>query len=157
MPGAELRVTPAARRLTSSDRFYGVAQPTRVCEGHSTLARQAFPARNCTPSTEISGVTYNDSFQDRINNAAQAREKALAKLKAKPPLDEKVVAERVERQAQREAREAEKAAAKRAAREAEVAAREAEAAAKAAVPAPPTEEERKAARDARYAKRKARK
>ena len=94
-------------------------------------------------------MTYNDSFQDRINNAAQAREKALARLKAKPPLDEKVVAERKERQAQREAKAAEKAAAKKASRE--------EAAAKAAAPPPPTEEERKAARDAKYAARKARK
>jgi hypothetical protein len=109
------------------------------------------------PATEISCVTFKDpSFQDRINSAAQARDKALAKLRAKPPLDEKVIAERKERQAQREAREAEKAEAKRAAREAEVAAREAEAAAKAAVPPPPTEAERKAARDARYAARKAR-
>ncbi len=95
-------------------------------------------------------MTYNDSFQDRIGNAAKAREKALAKLKAKAPQDPKVVAERVERQAQREAKEAEK-------REARRAARESEAAAKAAVPPPPTEEERKAARDAKYAARKARK
>jgi hypothetical protein len=98
-------------------------------------------------------VTYNDSFQDRINNAAQAREKALAKLKAKPATDEKVLAERKERQEQREAKEAEKSAAKKAAREAEAAAK----ASKAAAPPPPTEEERKAARDAKYAARKARK
>ncbi len=37
-------------------------------------------------------MTYNDSFQDRINNAAAAREKALAKLRAKPAPDPKVVA-----------------------------------------------------------------
>ena len=49
-------------------------------------------------------MTYNDSFQDRIGNAAKAREKALEKLRAKPPLDPKVVAERIERQKQREAR-----------------------------------------------------
>ena len=85
-------------------------------------------------------MTYNDSFQDRIANAAKAREKALAKLKAKPALDPKVVAEPVERQKQREAREAEAV----------------EKAAKAAAAAPPTEEERKAARDAKYAARKAR-
>ena len=94
-------------------------------------------------------MTYNDTFQDRIGNAAKAREKALEKLRAKPPLDPKVVAERVERQAQRNAREAEKAEAKKAARAAE-------AAAKADVSPPPTEEERKAARDAKYAARKAR-
>jgi hypothetical protein len=99
---------------------------------------------------ETCGVTYNDSFQDRIANAAKAREKALEKLRARPALDPKVVAERVERQKQRDARDAEKAAAKKAERNAK-------AIAKAAVPPPPTEEERKAARDAKYAARKARK
>ena len=97
-------------------------------------------------------MTYNDSFQDRIANAAKAREKALAKLKAKAPLDPKVVAERVERQKQREAREAEKAEGKKARREAEAA----EKAAKAAASAPLSEEELKARRDAKYAARKAR-
>ena len=97
-------------------------------------------------------MTYNDSFQDRIANAAKAREKALAKLKAKPPLDPKVVAERVERQKQREAREAEKAGAKKAAREAEAA----EKAARAEAAAPLSAEELKARRDAKYAARKAR-
>ena len=98
-------------------------------------------------------MTYNDSFQDRIGNAAKAREAALAKLKAKAPLDPKVVAERVERQKQREAREAEKAEAKRVRREAEAA----EKAARAAESAPLTAEELKARRDAKYAARKARK
>ena len=102
-------------------------------------------------------MSFKDpSFQDRIGSAAAARNKALEQLRAKPPLDEKIVAERKARQEQREAREAEKREAKRAAREAESAAREAEAAAKAAVPPPPTEAERKAARDAKYAARKAR-
>ena len=95
-------------------------------------------------------MTYNDNFQDRIANAAKAREKALERLRAKPPLDPKVVAERIERQAQRAARDAEKAAAKKEAREAQ-------AAAKAALSPPPTDEDLKAARDARYAARKARK
>ena len=98
-------------------------------------------------------MTYNDSFQDRINSAAAAREKALAKLKAKAPIDPKVAAERVERHAQREAREAEKREAKRIAK----AAADAEKAAKAAASAPLTEEELKARRDAKYAARKARK
>ena len=97
-------------------------------------------------------MTYNDSFQDRIANAAKAREKALAKLKAKAPLDPKVVAERVERQKQREAREAEKAEAKREKREAEAA----DKASKAAASAPLSAEELKARRDAKYAARKAR-
>ncbi len=122
--------------LTTPARTSAVARTAVVCE--------------CLPKPESNHVTYNDSFQDRINNAAAAREKALAKLKAKPAPDPKVIAERVERQAQKEAREAEKAEAKRAAREAEEAT-------KAAAPAPPTDEERKAARDARYAARKARK
>ena len=78
-------------------------------------------------------MSFKDpSFQDRIGSAAKARQKALDQLRSKPPLDEKVVAERQ-------------------------AAKDAEAAAKAVVPPPPTEAERKAARDARYAARKARK
>ena len=97
-------------------------------------------------------MTYNDTFQDRIANAAKARETALEKLRSKPPLDPKVVAERVERQKQREAREAEKAEGKKARREAEAA----EKAAKAAASAPLSEEELKARRDAKYAARKAR-
>ena len=97
-------------------------------------------------------MTYNDSFQDRIAASAKAREKALAKLKAKPAMDPKVVAERIERQKQREAREAEKAETKRAKREAEAA----EKAAKAAASAPLSAEELKARRDAKYAARKAR-
>ena len=35
------------------------------------------------PVCEAAGMTYNDSFQDRIANAAKAREKALEKLRAK--------------------------------------------------------------------------
>ena len=120
--------------------------------GSSDLRPLRASAR-CTGETETIDVTYNDSFQDRIANAAKAREAALAKLKAKPPLDPKVVAERVERQKQREAKEAEKAEAKRLEREAKAA----EKAAKAAASAPPTAAQLKAARDARYAARKARK
>ena len=105
-----------------------------------------------TSTTETLGVTYKDTFQDRIDNAAKAREKALERLRSKAPPNPKVVAERVERQVQRSAREAEKAEAKRAEREAKAA----EQAAKAATSAPPTEEERKAERDAKYAARKAR-
>ena len=97
-------------------------------------------------------MSYKDSFQDRIGNAAKAREAALAKLKAKAPLDPKVVAERVERQKQREAREAEKRETKRTEREA----KEADKAAKAAASAPLSAEELKARRDAKYAARKAR-
>ena len=97
-------------------------------------------------------VTFNDSFQDRIANAAKAREKALERLRAKPPLDPKVVAERVERQKQREAKEAERREAKRAAK----VAADAEKAAKAAASAPLSAEELKARRDAKYAARKAR-
>ncbi len=101
------------------------------------------------------------SFQDRVGRAAEAKQKALDKLRSKPPVDEQVVAERQAARAKREAAEAEKRAAKKAA---EQAAKEAKAVAKAeagaetkAVPAGPTEAERKLARDARYAARKARK
>ena len=105
-------------------------------------------------------ATYKDpSFAERTALARQAREKALAKLAAKPPLDPAVVAERKAAQAAREQAQAEKSAAKKAAIEqakTEKAAA-AEAAAAAAVAPVASEEELKAARDAKYAARKKRK
>jgi len=103
-----------------------------------------------------------DSFQDRGRRAAEAKQKALDNLRAKPPVDPEIVAQRQAARLKREAAEAEKRAAKKAAldaaREAKAAEALAEAEAKAAtIPTPPTEAERKAARDARYAARKNRK
>jgi hypothetical protein len=103
--------------------------------------------------------SYKDpSFQDRIGSAAEAKKKALDNLRSKPPLDEKLVAERQAARLKRDAAAAEKRearkAADQAARDEKAAGRKAEAGA--AVPAP-TEAERKAARDARYAARKSRK
>ena len=106
------------------------------------------------------------TFQDRLKSAGDAKQKALDKLKAKPPVDE---ADMAERRAAWEAKEqalaeerAKKAAAlaaakaeKAAAKAAEIAAAEAAAALKAARLKPPTPAEMKAARDARYAARKA--
>jgi hypothetical protein len=95
------------------------------------------------------------TFQERAALAAKAKQAALEKLRAKPPLDEAVVAERraaraAKEEAQAKARE-EKLAARALEKEAKKsAAAEAEAPAKAA----PTEAEKKAARDARYAARK---
>ena len=104
-------------------------------------------------------MTYKDpSFQDRLGRAAEAKQKALDRLKAKPPVDEAVLAERVKAREAKEAAAAEKRAAKAAAEEqarAEEAAKAAEA--KSAEVAAPTEAELKAARDARYAARKKRK
>ena len=102
-------------------------------------------------------MTYNSSFQDRAAQAAQAKKKALEQYRAKPAVDEKVAAERIAAGQQRAAAKAEKAAAKKAERQAAGEAAAADAKEKAAAAAPPTEAERKAARDARYAKRKARK
>ena len=98
-------------------------------------------------------MTYNSSFQDRAGQAAQAKQKALDQYKSRPPVDEKVTAERVAAGQRRDEAKAEKAATKKVAAEAKAAA----ASAKAAAAAPPTEAERKAARDARYAARKNRK
>lgn len=97
------------------------------------------------------------SFQERAANAAKAKEKALKQLRSRPPLDEKVVAERKAASLKRETAKAQKAAAKQVAEQAAAEARAAEASAKAAAPSPPTEAELKAARDARYAARKNRK
>ena len=94
------------------------------------------------------------SFQDRLGRAADAKQKALDQLRSKPPMDPEVLAERKAASDQREAARAAKAAARQASKQAEADAAAAEAAAKAAAPPPPTEAERKAARDARYAARK---
>ena len=105
-------------------------------------------------------ASYKDpSFEERTALARQAREKALAKLAAKPALDPAVVAERKAAQAAREKAVAEKSAAKKAAIEQAKAdkAAAAEAAAEAAKAPVVSEEELKAARDAKYAARKKRK
>lgn len=99
--------------------------------------------------------SFKDNFQERIQRANKAKADALAKLKAKPPLDPAIVAQRQAAQAAREAAQAEARAAKKAAIEqakAERAARAAEA--EASKPVPKTEAEKKAERDARYAARK---
>lgn len=114
--------------------------------------------------------SYNEpSFQQRVAAAAKAKEKALERLRSKPPVDVAALAERktasLKKEAAKAAKIAEKIAAKQAAvqaaaRAAEQAAAVAEAAAaeaKANEPVPLTEAEKKAARDARYANRKKRK
>lgn len=107
------------------------------------------------------------SFQDRVASAAKAKQKALDQLKAKPAVDETVMAERraaweMREQALSEERatKAEAAAAAKVAKAELKAAAVAEAkevaARKAARLKPASEAEMKAARDARYAARKAR-
>jgi uncharacterized protein DUF6481 len=103
------------------------------------------------------------SYQDRMERAADAKQKALDKLRAKPAPDAAVLAARREAALARETAQAEKRAARKAAEE-EEAAHKAARADEAAVRAEeneggriPTDEERKAMRDARYAARKARK
>ena len=102
------------------------------------------------------------TFQERQALAQQARDKALQKLKSKPPVDEAEVARKIEARVAKEAAATEKRAATLAAKEAakvEKAERMAAEAAAIEAAKPPvlTAEERKAARDARYAARKARK
>jgi hypothetical protein len=102
------------------------------------------------------------SFQDRTSAAAQAKDRALAQLKAKPAPDPEHLARQAAKAAAKQAAAAEKrAAALREREEAKAAAelRAAEEAAAIAAAAPPvlTEADRKAARDAKYAARKNRK
>jgi hypothetical protein len=97
------------------------------------------------------------SFQDRVGRAAEAKRKALDQLRSKPPLDEKIVAERKAARQKREASELERRAARKASEQAAKEAKAAKAAAKAAAPQPASEAQRKIERDARYAARKARK
>lgn len=104
-------------------------------------------------------MTYNSTFQDRAAQAADARKKALERYRARPPVDEQRAAERLAAGQERETARAEKAEAKKAERQAADAAAASDAAASAAAEAkaaPKTEEEKKAARDAKYAARKAR-
>lgn len=95
------------------------------------------------------------SFQDRVGQAADAKERALEQLRLRPKPDETKVAERKAASARRQALQVDRSIAKKAALEA-TAQSKAKAKAKAAAPVP-SEAERKAARDARYAARKARK
>jgi hypothetical protein len=95
----------------------------------------------------------NPTYQDRVGQAADAKQKALEQLRQRPPRDEKVVAERIAAVKKRDEAKAEKAAAKKAADAAAASVKAAEEAAN----APPSEADRKAARDARYAARKKRK
>ncbi|MFN7398871.1 MAG: DUF6481 family protein [Sandaracinobacter sp.] len=113
-------------------------------------------------------AAYKDpSFQDRNAAAAKAKQKAIEQLKAKPPVDPAILEEK---RLAREARE-KLIADERAAKAAAIAATKAEAAAKLAAEKaeadaiaaekasrskPATPAEMKAARDARYAARKAR-
>lgn len=108
------------------------------------------------------------SYQDRVASAAKAKQKALDQFKAKPPVDEAIMAERrraweIRQQALSEERasRAEASAAAKAAKArlkaGEAAEAEEAAARKAARLKPASEAEKKAARDARYAARKARK
>ncbi len=99
------------------------------------------------------------SFNDRVAAANSAKAKALELLKNRPSFGEAELAERAERRRAKEAAEAEKRATAKAVREAAKGAKEQgdRDAPGAAQPKVPTDEERKAARDARYAARKSRK
>ena len=104
--------------------------------------------------------SYQDpSFQDRVGRAAEAKQKALDQLRAKPPVDDDALAEQRTARLAKDAAEDERRAAKKAAEKIAKAAKAAEKAAAKAASAivPPTEAEQKAARDARYAARKSRK
>jgi hypothetical protein len=99
--------------------------------------------------------SFDSTFQERMKRAADAKQKALDQLRAKPPVDEALLTARRDARLAREAAAAEK----RAAKEEEKKRVDAEKAAQAAAAKrpEPTEAERKAARDERYAARKKRK
>ena len=61
------------------------------------------------------------SYQDRVGRAAEAKQKALDRLKARPAVDEATLAARREAALAREAAQAEKRAARQAARDEEAA------------------------------------
>jgi hypothetical protein len=109
----------------------------------------------------------NPSFQDRVAAARNAKQKAIDQLKAKPPVDEAVLKQRREaweskedalmrdRTAKAEAAEAAKVE-KALAKATQIAEAEAAAALKTERLKPASAAEMKAARDARYAARQAR-
>lgn len=102
----------------------------------------------------------NPSFQERTALAQAAKLKALEGLRAKPPVDPAVLAERAAAAAAKEAAAREARAARIAERDAAKEAKRIaaqEAAAAAALKPILDEAEQKAARDARYAARKKRK
>jgi hypothetical protein len=135
-----------------------VGAPFRVAVPHELKTRILMPA-------------FKDDFSDRIGNSAAARRALLDKFKAQPKLDDPAVKERMAAQVAaaqaREQRQAEKKAekeAQRLAREAELKrleeeriAAEKEARRVEGEKALALLAEQKAARDARYAARKARK
>jgi hypothetical protein len=94
---------------------------------------------------------HEPSYQDRMGRAAEAKQKALDLLKARPAVDEATLAVRRAAALDRQAAQAEKRAARKAVSDRAAAAKAEEQA------SAPTQEERKAARDARYAARKSRK
>ena len=108
----------------------------------------------------------NSTFQDRVDQVAKAKQKALDQLRAKPPVDPAVQEARLIAAAKRQEAEAEKRANRTAAAEAaakaaaqaahdeKIAIEQAEAARLAAIKPELTEEQRKLARDAKYAARK---
>jgi hypothetical protein len=59
-------------------------------------------------------MTYKSSFQDRAGQAAQAKQKALDQYRSRPPVDEKVSAERTAAGERRKEVKAEKAVKKNA-------------------------------------------
>jgi hypothetical protein len=125
-------------------------------EKKAFLLGHALSSATPTQTESATNMTYKSTFQDRAAQAAEAKQKALEKLQSRPQLDEKTAAERIAAGEEKAAARAQKAAAKKAELKAGKEALAAEAAAKAAAAAPKSEAELKAARDARYAKRKAR-
>ncbi len=123
------------------------------------------PSPKRSPSTKPAHARTN--FDDRLSAAAAAKQALLERFRARPGADDPtVIAQQANLKAVADAREA-RAAERRAAKQAEAARAAAEAAARRAqdqiaateakARAAAIEAERKAARDARYAARKARK
>ena len=95
-------------------------------------------------------------FHDRAAAARSARQAALDRLREQPARDPALVAERQAMQAARKAAVAERSAARKSATDEARTARRVAAQEAASSPAPRSEAELRAARDARYAARKAR-
>lgn len=153
----EMRRLFIAKGDKSAEASRGSGDEIRTRGRRTVVTGQA----RCLDTMDLIMTAYKSpDFNERAAAARAAKQKALEQLRSKPAPDPAVVAARLAAQAAREAAAAEQRAARQAEKEAAKAAKAAAAealASKEAPATPLTEAELKAARDARYAARKARK
>jgi hypothetical protein len=150
--GTPMPVTAFAASLHLCKPTAGTITTMVICDDWRYAAAFSFDPHSIWTSNFMPPFTQ-PTFQERAALAAKAKAAALAKLQAKPPVDEAVLAQRREAAAAKEAALQKARQDKLAARAQEKAEKAAKAAEVAAMPSL-TEEEQKRIRDAKYAARK---